>query len=156
MADLNIKIRRIAKKDTYTISKWYVNGVYFCDGIEDKDRGLKQSMSESEITRRKVYGQTAIPTGTYSVITTYSPKFASRTWARPYNGCIPILQNVKGFTGVRIHPGNTAEDSLGCLLPGKNKIVGKVIESSGTFHTLMSRFILPTLKSKGKITLTIE
>ena len=156
MADLLILIKRIAKKKTYTISKWYINGKYFCDGIEDTDRGLTQSMTEAQILKKKIYGKTAIPTGTYSVIRTYSPKFATRTWARPYNGCLPILQNVKGFDGVRIHPGNSEADTLGCLLPGKNKAVGKVLDSSATFHILMSQYIVPTLQKGGKVTVTIQ
>lgn len=156
MADLDITIRRIAKRPNYTISKWYMNGEYFCDGIEDTDRGLTQDMPEEEILRKKIYGRTAIPSGTYNVIMTYSPKFASRTWARPFNGCLPILQNVKGFEGVRIHPGNSEADSLGCLLPGKNKIVGKVIESSATFSKLMTKYIIPAIKKGNKITITIS
>lgn len=156
MADLLILIKRIAKKKTYTISKWYINGKYFCDGIEDTDRGLTQSMTEAQILKKKIYGKTAIPTGTYSVIRTYSPKFATRTWARPYNGCLPILQNVKGFDGVRIHPGNDAGSTLGCLLPGDNKVVGKVLNSQKTFFALMDKYIVPTLKRGEKVILTIQ
>lgn len=156
MADLKIRVKRIAKRPTYTISKWYINGVYFCDGLEDTDRGLKQGMPDIEIAKKKVYGKTAIPTGTYTIIQTYSPKFATRTWARPYNGCLPILQNVRGFEGVRIHPGNSEADTLGCLLPGKNKVVGKVLESSATFSKLMTQYLVPAFKRKDKIYITIE
>lgn len=156
MADLHLLVRRIAKRATYTISRWYIDGRYFCDGVEDKDRGLTQNMTETEIARRKVYGQTAIPTGTYSVIMTYSPKFANRPWAKPHNGRVPILQKVPGFSGVRIHVGNTAADSLGCLLPGKNKVVGRVVDSTATFHELVTGYILPTLKRGEKVFITIE
>ena len=89
------------------------------------------------------------------MIMTYSPKFASRTWARPFNGCLPILQNVKGFEGVRIHPGTDETSTSGCLLPGQNKIVGKVINSQATFSKLMTFYIIPTIKSKGKVTISI-
>lgn len=123
-----ITVRRIAMKDTYTIGKLYIDGVYFADTIEDKDRGLDDSMEESEIRKKKVYGETAIPLGTYKVEITYSPKFKKN---------LPLLYNVKGFEGIRIHSGNTAEDSLGCIIVGKNKKVGMVLDSRSTMTKLM-------------------
>ena len=62
-----LRLRRIAKKQLYTIGKLYINGAYFCDTIEDKDRGLTQMMPLDLIKKIKVYKQTAIPTGTYTV-----------------------------------------------------------------------------------------
>lgn len=123
-----ITLRRIAMKDTYTIGKLYIDGVYFCDTVEDKDRGLDDSMEESTIKSRKVYGETAIPLGTYKVEITYSPKFRKN---------LPLLYNVKGFEGIRIHSGNTAKDSLGCIIVGKNKKVGMVLDSRSTMTKLM-------------------
>lgn len=123
-----ITLRRIAMKDTYTIGKLYIDGVYFCDTVEDKDRGLNDSMEESTIKSRKVYGETAIPLGTYKVEITYSPKFKKN---------LPLLYNVKGFEGIRIHSGNTAKDSLGCIIVGKNKKVGMVLDSRSTMTKLM-------------------
>jgi hypothetical protein len=123
-----ITLRRIAMKDTYTIGKLYIDGVYFCDTVEDKDRGLDDSMEESVIKERKVYGETAIPLGTYKVEITYSPKFKKN---------LPLLYNVKGFEGIRIHSGNTAKDSLGCIIVGKNKKVGMVLDSRSTMTKLM-------------------
>lgn len=123
-----ITVRRIAMKDTYTIGKLYIDGVYFCDTVEDKDRGLDDSMEESTIKSRKVYGETAIPLGTYKVEITYSPKFKKN---------LPLLYNVKGFEGIRIHSGNTAKDSLGCIIVGKNKKVGMVLDSRSTMTKLM-------------------
>lgn len=72
---MKLTLNRIAKKSTYTIGKLYVDDKYFCDVLEDKDRGLTQSMSEAEIKSKKVYGETAIPSGTYEVIVSYSNKF---------------------------------------------------------------------------------
>ena len=118
---------RIAFKDTYTIGKLYVDGKYFSDVLEDVDRGLKSSMTESEILEKKVKGQTAIPTGHYVINITYSPK---------YKRMMPLLLDVKGFSGIRIHSGNTAKDTEGCLLVGKNKQVGKVLESRDTYQRL--------------------
>jgi len=112
---MELKVKRIAKRDTYTIGKLYVDGEYFCDTIEDRDRGLNDSMSVEEIKKIKVYGETAIPTGRYRVTLSYSVKFKKM---------LPEILNVKGFTGIRIHSGNTAKDSLGCILVGKNTVVG--------------------------------
>ena len=118
---------RIAFKSTYTIGKLYVDGKYFCDVLEDVDRGLDSSMTESEILEKKVKGQTAIPTGHYVINITYSPK---------YKRMMPLLLDVKGFSGIRIHSGNTAKDTEGCLLVGKNKKVGMVLESRDTYQRL--------------------
>lgn len=151
-----IKVKRIARKPKYTIGRLYINGVYFCDTLEDTDRGLKQSMPLKEIEKLKVYGQTAIPTGIYDVLMTYSPKFASRPWAKPYNGRLPLLNNVPGFSGVRIHVGNDHTQTLGCLLVGRNTVVGKVVQSTDTFASLMKNHIIPALNKKDSIRIIIE
>ena len=126
-ARMRIELVRIAFKSTYTIGKLYVDGKYFCDVLEDVDRGLDSSMTESEILEKKVKGQTAIPTGHYVINITYSPK---------YKRMMPLLLDVKGFSGIRIHSGNTAKDTEGCLLVGKNKKVGMVLESRDTYQRL--------------------
>lgn len=114
-----LTVKRIAKKQTYTIGKLSIDGQYFCDVLEDRDRGLDDGMSVGTIASRKVYGQTAIPTGTYKVdMDTVSPRFKNRPWAKPYGGRIPRIMGVKGFDGVLIHPGNSEKDTLGCLLVG--------------------------------------
>lgn len=153
---VELKVTRNWKKDTYTIGKFYVNGVYWCNTLEDKDRGLESSMSEMVITSRKRYGETAIPLGTYTVGLTYSSKFATRPWASKYNGRLPLLDNVKGFSGIRIHPGNTAKDTLGCLLLGENKTKGKVLNSTKWFYKLMDEVIIPAIKKGEKIVIRIE
>lgn len=124
---MEITLKRIAKKDKYTIGKLYINGSYFCDTIEDKDRGLTQSMSLSQIQKTKVKDSTAIPTGTYNVLWTYSPRFKKM---------MPLVDNVPGFSGIRIHSGNTAQDTSGCIIPGENKVVGKVINSKAIVNKL--------------------
>ena len=126
-ARMRIELVRIAFKSTYTIGKLYVDGKYFCDVLEDVDRGLDSSMTESEILEKKVKGQTAIPTGHYVINITYSPK---------YKRMMPLLLDVKGFSGIRIHSGNTAKDTEGCLIVGKNKKVGMVLESRDTYQRL--------------------
>lgn len=127
---MKLVLKRIAFKTTYTIGKLYVDGIYECDVIEDCDRGLDDSMSESEIIKKKIYGQTAIPSGTYDVVITYSPK---------YERMMPLILGVKGYSGIRIHSGNTAKDTLGCLIVGKNKEVGKVLESRATYNALFKK-----------------
>ena len=142
---MNITLNRIAKKSKYTIGKLYINDKYFCDTLEDTDRGLTQSMTEQQIVSKKVYGATAIPTGTYRIIISYSNKFKKQ---------MPLLLNVPGFAGIRIHSGNTEKDSLGCILVGKNKAVGKVLESRDTYSKLFS--ILQEANKKETIKITIK
>ena len=125
---MEILIQRRYKKEAYTIGKMLINGEYFCDTLEDKDRGLSQSMQLSQIKKLKVYGKTAIPTGEYSVKMTLSPHF---------NRVLPLVENVKGFDGIRIHNGQNADHSLGCILVGKNKIKGGLIDSRLTIDKLV-------------------
>ncbi len=126
---MKLKLVRKYRKETYTIGKLYVDGVYLCDTIEDRDRGLDDSMSLADIMIKKRYGETAIPYGTYKVEITYSPK---------YKRLMPEIKNVKGFSGIRIHSGNTAKDTLGCLIVGKNTQVGMVTESRKTYNKLFA------------------
>lgn len=150
---IKLILNRIAKKDHYTIGKLYVNGTFVCNTLEDKDRGLTQSMSLDEIKSKKVYGETAIPSGTYKInVNTVSSKFKNRSWAKPYGGKLPRLVDVPGYQGVLIHVGNTDADSLGCILVGKNDVVGKVTNSVTYFKKLMTEL----LKDPNNITITIQ
>lgn len=154
---MKLTLKRIAKRPTYTIGKLYINGVYFADTIEDKDRGLTQSMPVAEIKKRKVYSQTAIPTGTYTIsMNTVSPKYSKRDFYKKLcNGKVPRLLNVPGYDGVLIHVGNTERDTAGCILVGQNTSVGKVLNSQVTFTRLYK--VLKDAADKGeKITLTIQ
>lgn len=104
---MEIKVKRIARKDNYTIGHLYVDGEYLCDTLEDKDRGLKDTDDLEHIKKVKVKGETAIPMGAYKVRLTFSPRFKKT---------LPLIENVKGFDGIRIHSGNTPKDTEGCLL----------------------------------------
>lgn len=115
-----IDLWRKYRKDGYSIGKLSINGRYICDTLEDTDRGLTQDMTKSQIASVKIKGKTAIPIGTYKVNITYSPRFRKK---------LPILLDVPGFEGIRIHAGNTPEDTEGCILCGKNTEVGKVLNS---------------------------
>lgn len=134
---MKLKLHRTFKGETYTIGKLYVDGEYFCDTIEDKDRGLFQNMPLEQIKEKKIKYQTAIPTGTYKVtLSVQSPKFSQKEQYNFCNGYLPRLIDVPGFEGILIHIGNTAEHSGGCILVGENKVKGKVINSTATFKKL--------------------
>lgn len=150
---MELRLKRIARRDTYTIGRLYVDGEYFCDTCEDVDRGLRQDMAQSVIRAIKRKGVTAIPTGRYRVtMDVQSPKFRTKAMYQFCNGYLPRLINVPGFDGVLIHVGNTAKDTEGCLLVGKNTKVGKVLESRATFVKLYEKL----KKAEGSIYITIE
>lgn len=133
---MRIRIDRAWRKKGYTISRVIINGERFGDGknwcsvLEDEDRGLTSDMTVQEIRSLKIPGKTAIPRGIYECVITYSPKFKRM---------LPLLQNVKGYSGIRIHSGNTASETEGCLLPGVNNTIGRVNNSSHWFNLLFTR-----------------
>lgn len=153
---MKLLVDRKWKENDYTIGKMYIDGKEFSDTLEDKDRGLKDSMSLDEITHKKVYGQTAIPTGTYEVTMTYSSKFANKVWGKKYGGKVPQLMNVKGYSGVRIHPLNTSKDTLGCIGVGKNTSKGMITNSTSYYYKLLKEYIIPAINRKEKIFITIK
>lgn len=154
---MELKVKRIAKKNEYTIGKLYVNGAYFSDTLEDCDRGLTQDMPLEEIKAKKIYGKTAIPKGTYDIdMNTVSSKFKDRSWAKPFGGKLPRLVNVPGYEGILLHPFNQASESLGCIGVGKNSIEGMITNSSRTFISLMVKYLLPAKVKGEKITITVE
>ena len=142
---MEILVKREYKKKDYTIGKMYINGEYFCDTLEDTDRGLTQIMTLSEIKEVKEYGRTAIPTGRYPIAYTYSPRFKKH---------LPLLLNVPAFEGVRIHSGNTHKDTEGCILLGENKAVGKVLNSRKTMDEFL-RILKPAIEACEDIWITI-
>lgn len=147
---MDMLLHRYARKSEYTIGRLYINGSYVCDTLEDYDRLY--------YGKKKVKGKTAIPCGRYEVIlNNYSPRFGAK---EPYKsvcgGCVPLINNVPDFSGVRIHIGNTAGDTDGCPLVGKNKVVGKVLESKATFVALMNKYLTPARMRKEKVYITIK
>ena len=139
---MNLTLERIAKRETYTIGHLYINGEYFIDTIEDKDRHLTSSMPLSKIKEIKVAAETAIPTGTYKIdMNTISPKYSLKPWyvKNCHGARVPRLVNVPGYSGVLIHTGNTAADSAGCILVGKNDAVGMVTNSKYWFLQLYNK-----------------
>lgn len=143
---MKLKLRRIFKGDKYTIGHLYINNIYFCDTLEDKVRNLPKEP--------KVYGETAIPAGTYEIdMNTVSPKFKNRSWAKKWGGIVPRLKNVPYFEGVLIHVGNNKDDTDGCIIVGDNQVVGGLVNSTIQFNRLMQRLI--DAKKRGE-SITIE
>ena len=134
---MKLKLVRSYLGPKYTIGHLYINGEYFCDTIEDVNRGLTSTMSKEEIIKKKVKHQTAIPYGTYTItMKVVSPKYSNKEKYKFTSGRMPRLISVPGFDGILIHPGTTQEDSSGCIIVGLNKEVGKVINSFDTFQKL--------------------
>ena len=135
---MKLTVERKWRKDTYTVGRLYVDGAYFCNTLEDKDRGLKQTDDLATIKRVKVYGETAIPIGTYRLsLNVVSPKYKAVAWYRSLNGGkMPRVLDVPGFDGIVIHPGNKAVDTYGCLLVGSNTVVGGLTHSRAVFSEL--------------------
>lgn len=141
----------------YTISHIYINGEYVCDAVEDYDRGLDQSMTLAEIKKRKVYKQTAIPTGTYELtMDIISPKFSQMAYYKNFcKGRMPRLLKVKGYDGILIHCGANANSSAGCVIVGLNTVKGCVTSSKAIWEKLMRQYFLPAWKLDEKVTYTI-
>lgn len=112
-----------------------------CFTLEDVVRGT----DGATVKEWKIPGQTAIPKGVYNVVITPSHRFKRD---------LPLLENVPGFTGVRIHPGNTAEDTEGCILVGRYRSTHSVSESKAAFAELLPK-IQAALQDGGTVTLEI-
>ena len=133
---MDIVIKRRRPANGCTLSEWFVNGKSFCFGIEDLVRPSGE----------KVFGETAIPAGSYQIVKTFSPRFGKY---------LPLLLNVPGFGGVRIHPGNYAKDTEGCLLPGTAIAPDNamVTNSREAFEKLFTK--IKAVEKKERIILTI-
>ena len=134
---MELLLERIARRDTYTIGHLSIDGKRFCDTCEDTDRGLRQDLPLSVNQAKKRRGITAIPVGRYRVtLDVKSPKYSKKKQYDFCKGFVPRLINVPAFDGILIHIGNTAADSEGCILVGRNTKVGMVLESTKTFKAL--------------------
>ncbi|MBQ6287380.1 MAG: hypothetical protein IJK73_06985 [Bacteroidales bacterium] len=153
---LELTLKRIYNCPTYCIGRLYADTCYVSDTIEDTDRGLKDTWSIEKVKSTKVYGETAIPKGRYKVVLSKSPKFGNRTWAKKYDGLIPEILDVKGFSGIRIHPANFATELLGCIAPGINSKKGQVTQSQNTYFKLMDQYLMPAWKEGREIWITIQ
>ena len=152
---MELILERIAKRKTYTIGHLYIaqetngdnpglgqpftKGLQICDTLEPTWRDYVNGAY-------KVKGRSAIPEGRYAVVISWSPKM--KQW-------LPILLGVPKFSGIRIHAGNTAQDTEGCILVGKNKLVGQVVDSRIWLHRLKKK--ITEAKERGEaIWITIK
>jgi hypothetical protein len=129
---MNLFLKRQVKTSDFTLGELFIDGISFCQTVEDMER------MEGE----KVWGKTAIPKGTYKVIVNTSNRFKKE---------MPLLLDVKNYEGVRIHAGNTAEDSHGCIIVGMVRTLNGVGMSRVAYQKLMDR-----LKGVHDIVITIE
>jgi len=130
---MKLNLKRLHKTDKSTIGELSIDGKFECYTLEDVERA------------EKVFGKTAIPKGTYEVIMTMSNRFKRM---------MPLLLNVPGYEGVRIHSGNKAEDTEGCLLLGKTRGVDVIGESRDAIAAFYPK--LEAALKVGKVTITIE
>lgn len=151
---MKLKVWRKWPRPGYCIGIFYVSGARLSNSLEDEDRGLDQKMPTGKINQLKIKGKTAIPKGTYRVVLSVSPKFSTRAWAKKYKGLVPELLNVKGYSGVRIHPANSASEVEGCIAPGDNTAVGKVTNSTKRYYELMDKLV-PAWEKGEEITIEI-
>ena len=115
-----------------TIGELSFDGIFSCYVLEDTCRD------------HKIDGKTAIPPGRYEVIRNHSERF---------NRTLPLLLDVPNYFGVRIHPGNTAKDTFGCLLPGLRKDINTVYDSVKAFEIVDKEIESRLIKGRAFISI---
>lgn len=124
---MNLRLLRKTFTENSTIGELSVNGKFECFTLEDKVRAVK------------IHGKTAIPTGIYEITITFSDRFKK---------ALPLLLNVPNFAGIRIHSGNTAADTEGCILVGTTKSPDKIGNSRVAFKALFGKIESALKKEK--------
>ena len=163
---MELILTRIAKRRAYTIGRLsilkeeneeyrtYKREEIFCDTLEPPVLEMKTSLPKEDVLRSPAKANSlkpfAIPEGHYAVVITWSPKF--KIW-------LPVLLGGPDFNrlfkGIRIHMGNTVKDTQGCILVGRNQIVGRVLESRKWLYELKQKII--EAKARGDaVWLTIK
>jgi len=137
----SIKVIRDTFTKKSTIGRLYINDVYFCNTLEDVCRDLNKDGDLDDAGETKVFGETAIPTGTYKMIINMSNRFKQ---------VMPLLIGVKGFEGIRIHTGNSDIDTHGCILLGLTRTRDGIGQSKIAFTKFME-----TLSKYNKFEITI-
>lgn len=143
---MDIVVKRFLLDKKFTVANLYIDKKFCCNTIEDRDRNLNYLMSVDDILSKKVYSETAIPTGIYKVIIDYSNK---------YKRNMPHILNVKGFDAIRIHSGNFATDSCGCLLCGEFNGKDAVVNSREITKGLQN-LIQKAIDEKEEVTLILD
>ena len=144
---MELLLKRVYTSSDYTIGRLYYKGQKLCDTLEPPSVGLKKESTAFQVMRaKKRFGVISIPPGIYQLLITKSPKF--KQW-------LPLLMDVPGFSGIRIHPGNFPTDTQGCILPGWNVEKGQVLGSKDATKKIID--IMTKLKAGGKsVMLRIE
>ncbi len=104
---MRLLLTRFNNSPTYTVGTIFIDGRRHCFALEDAER----ERPGVPVEQWKVPGKTAIPRGEYTVIVNRSARFKRD---------LPLLLDVPGFSGVRIHPGNSSADTEGCILVGQS------------------------------------
>ena len=143
---MRIDLHRKWRKKGYSIGIFSINGKRICESLEDQDRGLRDDMPLSKIKELKIKGETAIPIGSYQVLWTYSPRFKKM---------LPLINAVPGYDGIRIHSGNKAKDTEGCILLGRNTEPGTVTNSR-YWTNKVNAMIEAACKRKEEVIITIH
>ena len=148
---MELVVERFALRPNYTIGRLLIDGKKYCDTLEDKVRDTNKN-GEFDNGESKVYGETAIPYGKYELKYTFSPKFSKKSAYKAFikNDLMPEICNVPQFTGVRIHGGNTDKDTYGCLLVGRNTVVGRLTNSLDCFRPLYEMLYQRIVVNKEK------
>jgi hypothetical protein len=150
---MKITVKRELFSDTETLGTMYINDKFFSYTLEDFDRKLKSNQSSTEIAHKKIFGITAIPSGDYRIILSLSTRFKR---------LMPEVLGVKGFAGIRIHGGNTHENTDGCILVAKNRYVDKLSTFGkirnwiqGTMEVQLIKQIQKAINNNELVTLSI-
>jgi hypothetical protein len=123
---MNLLLKRNKSSEHATIGSLFIDGEFEAFTLED----VVREVPDKPVSEWKILGRTAIPQGTYNVIISYSQRFGK---------LLPLLVNVPGFTGVRIHTGNTSADTEGCILVGSQMAGEAVVESRKAMAQLMEK-----------------
>lgn len=142
---MKLQLKRIFFGETYTIGKLYIDGIYFSNTIEDKNRDLNKDGDITDIGEGKVQDKTCIPFGIYKVIVNISARFKR---------LLPRILNVPSFDGILMHNGIDETSSSGCIILGENKVKGKVTNSR-YYMNLLTNTLLAVQKRGEEITIEI-
>lgn len=145
---MEIVLTRTQKNAASTIGRLAIVGLPFtCLTLEDVDRGLTKSMTLDQIQAIKVQNQTAIPAGRYQVTIDFSNRFQK---------AMPLLLNVPGYAGIRIHSGNTDADTDGCILLGTTQVNADFIGNSVLAFTQFFPLLQQALDRNETVFITIQ
>lgn len=135
-------IREPSRQET-TLGSLYVNGQRFCETLEDEMR----EVPGQAVALWKVPGRTAIPEGLYRVVWSDSPRFQRFT---------PELLQVPGFSGIRIHAGNRAEDTEGCILVGQSRLNARTLGASRVIREALDALVREAYQQDEAIWMRVE